>query len=228
MRTTTETTEITTPHCVGATYDDVEGHFDLIAKKYDSGSEKAAWKGANSLTDLFTIISPVGLLPLRSLDIGTGTGKVAEILKAYQDATSGVTITGTDIAQEMLDSAKHKGVLDHAQISDATDLSWANDSSYDAVTSCGVLDFVEDTESFANEAMRVVRPQGVAIFTYEPAETLNPGHKTIQHYPEALSNYFRSAGGIILMDRQCDAIYNNFARGRAPVTNHIMAVVRAR
>lgn len=101
------------------------------------------------------------------LDLATGTGDLAF------DAltTPGVTVTGADFTDEMLDIARHRPRGDqitwvHA---DALDLPFA-DASFDAVTHGYLLRNLTDIPRALAEQFRVLRPGGrvVALETSPP------------------------------------------------------------
>jgi len=203
----------------GSTYADPRAHFNGMAARYDAGVAKVHWSGHQQLARRLDILTMAGVKPLKVLDIGTGSGLLGAEFKKISSETH---VTGTDIAENMLAVALEHKHIDRAVHGCGTDLSWAQDGEFDVVTSSGVLDFIADTDSFAREVLRVLKPGGVFGVTYEPIGTSHIGHKSLRHAPGILTNRFTSAGALILYRRQIDDIYTNFKIGNAPVTNNIL------
>lgn len=105
--------------------------------------------------------------PGRILDLATGSGDVAFALR--RKLGTGVTITGMDFCQPMLDEAMVK----QGDVADPIRFRWGDamalpdpDGSYDVVTiAFGVRNF-EDREKGLREIARVLRPGG-SLFCLE-------------------------------------------------------------
>ena len=94
--------------------------------------------------------------PVRdALDVGTGTGAGARVLRArFGDAS----ITGTDVSPAMLEQArKHVPELTFVQ-GDAADLPF-DDGSFDLVAHANMIPFLD-------EVARVLRPGGWTVFAF--------------------------------------------------------------
>lgn len=90
----------------------------------------------------------------RILDIGAGTGLVAENLR-------GLTVDALDITPEMLEIARGKGLyrdLIHGDLTRKLDLP---DDSYDAIISCGTFTHGHVGPECFPELLRITRPGGV-------------------------------------------------------------------
>jgi len=125
------------------------------------------------------------------LDIGTGPGKLPEILIANHPY---LDITAIDIAPRMIEQArkrlKGKPVKLQVQIPN-TALPFA-DQTFDIVTFCSVLFLLADPirENLMDEALRVLKPDGKVII-------LNPSGKKkritapfeIWKYPFSMANW---------------------------------------
>lgn len=100
----------------------------------------------------------------RILDIGTGSGKMLQLL--YKEKQ--VTGVGIDTEQSMLDEAKKKLIntpIQLQQIDVGKSYSFENDS-FDSVTICSVLFNLKEKESvnqILSESLRVLKPNGKIV-----------------------------------------------------------------
>lgn len=104
----------------------------------------------------------------RLLDIGTGTGRVLELLAADADVA-----TGVDRSPEMLRLARGKLAAAGNQKADLLQADMRalpfEDASFDTVTMHHVLHFADDPQAVVAEAARVVAPGGKLILAdYAP------------------------------------------------------------
>jgi SAM-dependent methyltransferase len=103
----------------------------------------------------------------RILDLSTGTGWTSRVV-----ARRGATVTGVDIASDLLDAARAmaeaEGLPIEYQVGDAESLPF-DDGAFDAVVStCGVM-FASRPEAAAGELARVCRKGGrIALTTWTP------------------------------------------------------------
>ncbi|AWD23453.1 hypothetical protein B6K69_10675 [Fuscovulum blasticum] len=88
------------------------------------------------------------------LDIGAGTGLVAEHLR-------GLTVDAIDITPEMLDVARPKGLYRSLRLGDLTQPLDIPDSSYDAIVSCGTFTHGHVGPECLPELLRITRPGAV-------------------------------------------------------------------
>lgn len=107
---------------------------------------------------------------VRILDLGSGTGFVAQVLGDCLDPQS--TVVLCDISPAMLQEAKRKliGRL-HPRlefcVADAETLPFPS-ASFDAVTLNSVLHHLPNTATFLGEARRVIKPGGLLLVAHEP------------------------------------------------------------
>lgn len=88
------------------------------------------------------------------LDIGAGTGLVAEHLR-------GLTVDALDITPEMLRIAEPKGLYRRLMLGDLTVTLDIPDGSYDAIVSCGTFTHGHVGPECFPELLRITRPGAV-------------------------------------------------------------------
>jgi SAM-dependent methyltransferase len=88
------------------------------------------------------------------LDIGAGTGLVAEHLRGW-------TVDALDITPEMLAIARPKGLYRNLLLGDLTQQLDIPDASYDAVISCGTFTHGHVGPECFDELLRITRPGAV-------------------------------------------------------------------
>jgi SAM-dependent methyltransferase len=88
------------------------------------------------------------------LDIGAGTGLVAEHLR-------GLTVDALDLTPEMLEIARPKGLYRGLTLGDLTKPLSIPDASYDAVVSCGTFTHGHVGPECFPELLRITRPGAV-------------------------------------------------------------------
>ena len=131
------------------------GDFGVIARYAEAAEEE--------------FVKRLALRPgMRVLDVACGTGNTA-----IPEAKAGATVTGVDIAPNLLEQArlraKEAGVSAEFREGDAEQLEFA-DHSFDAVISMFGAMFAPRPERVASELLRVCRPGGmIAMANWTPA-----------------------------------------------------------
>jgi ubiquinone/menaquinone biosynthesis C-methylase UbiE len=140
------------------TTDVIRHHWDRRASTFDgeaghgllSEDQRQAWLGVLS--------GLTGQPPRRVLDVGCGTGFLA-----IRFAELGHTVTGVDLAPQMIDQARRKaeqgGLQVDFRIGDAAGLDFAEET-YDLVVARHVIWNLPDPERGLVEWLRVLRPGG--------------------------------------------------------------------
>lgn len=162
----------------------VRTHRNAQAQRYFAANA-AEWNRLRALhvaeTDVETAI--LALLGKRQfeahLDIGTGTGRILELLSPHSARSLGV-----DLSQEMLAIARARiaeAGLRRAQVrlADLFELP-AEDASFDLVTVHQVLHYLDEPGRAVAEAARVLKPGGtmlIADFAPHEIETLRTEHQ---------------------------------------------------
>lgn len=118
-----------------------------------SEREKEAWQAI--------LVKTVGVKQLKVLDVGTGTGFIALLLAEY-----GHSVTGVDVAEEMLAHARVKANRQKLNISfqcgDADELPF-EDNIFDVVINRHVFWTMSAPEKAAAEWARVLKPGGKLV-----------------------------------------------------------------
>ncbi|MDZ4087702.1 MAG: class I SAM-dependent methyltransferase [Tabrizicola sp.] len=122
------------------------------AKTYDD-SFGAAW-GYIAPREIAAILDAEIGPEAEILDIGAGTGLVAEHLR-------GRTVDALDITPEMLEIARPKGVYRSLMLGDLTKALDIPDATYDAVVSCGTFTHGHVGPECFPELLRITRPGAV-------------------------------------------------------------------
>lgn len=95
----------------------------------------------------------------RWLDLACGTGGVAELA-----VRAGATVTGTDLAPALIETAKRlaaeEGLEIDYRVGDCEQLGFLDDGSFDIASSTFGFMFAPDHRAAATELARVVRPGG--------------------------------------------------------------------
>jgi SAM-dependent methyltransferase len=132
--------------------DDARRMYGDWAPTYDE-SFGAAW-GYIAPREIATILRGEIALDAEILDIGAGTGLVAEHLR-------GLTVDALDITPEMLEIARLKGLYRKLMLGDLTKKLPIPDASYDAVISCGTFTHGHIGPECFPELLRITRPGAV-------------------------------------------------------------------
>ncbi|MES2916622.1 MAG: class I SAM-dependent methyltransferase [Pseudomonadota bacterium] len=122
------------------------------APTYDAGFG-AAW-GYIAPREIAAILKGEISSDAEILDIGAGTGLVAEHLR-------GLTVDALDITPEMLDIARPKGLYRSLMLADLTKTLKIPDESYGAVVSCGTFTHGHVGPECFPELLRITKPGAV-------------------------------------------------------------------
>ena len=96
---------------------------------------------------------------MRVLDLGCGEGYFSRMFRS-----SGAEVVGVDIAKELVEKAKRqRGDIEYV-VSDAKDLSFAQNNSFDAIVCVLALQNMERLEPVFKECERVLRHDGRFLF----------------------------------------------------------------
>ncbi len=155
----------------------VRRHFSRAAAAYDEAAvlQRAVAAHLDERLELVTI------QPVRVLDVGAGTGILTEkMLARYPDAQ----VVAVDLSEAMLRRARGK-LVDQASwwarlrgrcpadlvVADAYQLPFA-DGSFDLIVSNLMLQWCDDLDAVLAELRRLLRPEGLLLFTSFGPDTL--------------------------------------------------------
>jgi ubiquinone/menaquinone biosynthesis C-methylase UbiE/DNA-binding transcriptional ArsR family regulator len=152
------------------------------------------------------IIGALADAPVRALlDLGTGTGRMLELLAPQIERGLGL-----DLSLDMLSLARarlDRAGLRHCSVrqGDIYDLALPKDS-FDAVVVHQVLHFLEDGARAIEEAARVLRPGGrllVVDFAPHDLEFLRDehAHRRLGFSPETVTQWMKAAGLTVLLQQ---------------------------
>ncbi len=189
-------------------------HFNNVVEKYDDVSKSNDWSAPKFI--LGQIKGRIQCAPEHILDLGIGTGLVAELLRKQYPTSY---ITGLDISERMMAVCKDKNVADSLLVADITNDIDISDNSIDIVTCCGVADFLPSLEKTISEAIRITKPEGVILITYEPPNLLHTGKNTITHKDCDISRSFERAQHIEIIP------FESYRLSRNSIKNHLAYVV---
>jgi ubiquinone/menaquinone biosynthesis C-methylase UbiE len=136
-----------------------ETNYEQFAERYAAAVET---KAHNAYYDRPATLS---LLPvvhgLRVLDVGSGPGIYAEWLVEH-----GATVTGFDVTPKMVEIAQSRlGTRAHFFIANLLDPLTFADRTFDLVLCPLVLDSIEDWAPVFKEFFRVLKPNGLLVFS---------------------------------------------------------------
>jgi predicted TPR repeat methyltransferase len=141
--------------------------FDGCAEEYDHHLHHMLdYRVPNAIFELVHSLPDYNSPTLSLLDIGCGTGLVAEALKGNTILRAGV-----DIADKMLDKARMKQLYTHLYSLDAIEFMLSSDRTFDLVVAADVLCYFGSLEQVMHAARNVVSTQGLLIFTIEKDES---------------------------------------------------------
>jgi SAM-dependent methyltransferase len=112
---------------------------------------RALLQGENPEEQAFEAVAEVR--PRRVLDVGCGTGEMAEQIQREL----GAEVVAVDVAQRMVDLTRARRV--DARLADVQSLPFA-DGDFDCVSACWVLYHAADLDRAISECARVLRPGG--------------------------------------------------------------------
>lgn len=100
------------------------------------------------------------------LDLGCGTGLMAECLQS-----KGAQCTGVDISSKMLEEARKKNLYETLFAGDILQYLDETDQQYDLVVAADVLVYFGDLSPIFQKISRVLKPKGFFLFSVEKQDT---------------------------------------------------------
>lgn len=148
--------------------------FDLLSRNYDAvvQSETFAFREPSEVVSAFLQSHQCQLKEKTSetcegLDIGAGTGQVAEaLLPQHQEC---IQILGVDISPRMIAVARRKRLYDDLLETDGTTLPREMTSTFDYVFMSSFMQFVSNPQALFSEVFRVLKPGALVSFSFDLA-----------------------------------------------------------
>ena len=107
---------------------------------------------------------------LEVLDLGCGTGLIAEHLRPLARR-----LTGIDLSPEMVDRARQSEFYDLLEVAEITDwLSWDSKPAFDLIVACDTLIYFGDLSQVVVPAANCLGPGGILAFTVEKGSHNEP------------------------------------------------------
>ena len=148
-----------TPAYVGTLFDQYAGHFDAALAGL-------AYRGPALLRDALCVAAAARTRPFRfahAVDLGCGTGLVAEALRAECDA-----IVGVDLSPAMVAAARRKGVYAEVALADlAAFIASQAAGACDLVVAGDAFVYLADLAPICRAVARALAPGGLFAFTVE-------------------------------------------------------------
>ncbi|MFZ5948584.1 MAG: class I SAM-dependent methyltransferase [Stygiobacter sp.] len=124
------------------------------------------------------------------LDIGTGPGKLPELLSQNQQ----LKIIGVDIEPTMIEEANKRVSSDNVifQLINKNESLRFENKEFDVITFCSVLFLLNNEERgfLMNEALRVLKPGGkIIVLTPSGEKSLSSAVKDVRSFPHSVNNY---------------------------------------
>lgn len=128
--------------------------FDAFSPHYDQTMlEKLQYRAHLHLRELADRVLPAPASPQRILDLGCGTGLVAE---AFRDFAAGGPIDGMDIAPKMIEAARARGIYRDLILGDLETELYAAGPKYDLILAADTMIYLGDlSRCFAGVARRL-------------------------------------------------------------------------
>jgi len=147
-----------------------EGHlgyvrdvFDAAASQFDTALvEELGYVVPKKIHDQLDAISPPGTVFQHVLDLGCGTGLVAEALGARCQ-----TLVGVDISSKMVEIAQDKGLYTDLFVESIDHYLTRCEARFDLVIAADVLIYIGQLESTFQQIFDVMEDGGLFIFSVE-------------------------------------------------------------
>lgn len=205
----------------------VRNLFDQYAERFDDHLTKhLAYRGPELIRDAITRACAIeGVRPpfARGLDLGCGTGLLAEALKDMVKSSDGV-----DLSPRMLRKAKRRAL--YAKLEEAEMLGFlaaSDPARYDLIAAADVFVYVGDLRPVFTAAARAMKPRGLFVFsiqTTDGADCVLGPERRFSHRLGPVEEALREAGfGGLRSERVSTRVENG-----APVPGAIVTALRRR
>lgn len=202
------------PDYVRALFDDYAPRFEISLR------DRLSYRGPELLFEAVREQLDTMTGPIEVLDLGCGTGLVAEVFGGAVDM-----IDGIDLSPRMINRAQAKGLYRTLIAGDITAMPDALGTGYGLVVAADVLNYLGDLAPALRAAHARMKPGGLMVFSLEHGDAfpydLGPGQR-FRHHERAMDEWLRECGFAVLSDA-----YGTLRQEKGnPVEGRIM-VVRA-
>jgi predicted TPR repeat methyltransferase len=142
------------------TPEELKEYYRTWSSTYDTDVSECNYNGPKTIFNILT--QRFNIYGSRILDVGCGTGLIADYLNAdkYQ-----LTIDGIDISQEMLDIASKRNYYNEVSIVNVLNISNPQSKKYDFIVSAGMFTHNHVGPEAVENIINFLDIDGVFIFT---------------------------------------------------------------
>ncbi|NIY74903.1 methyltransferase domain-containing protein [Thalassospira sp. HF15] len=180
------------PDYVRALFDDYAPRFEISLR------DRLGYRGPELLFEAIRPYLPEMLQPLKVLDLGCGTGLVAELFAGHVDS-----IDGIDLSPRMINRARDKGLYSTLVAGDITDMPAELNANYCLMIAADVFNYLGDLAPALRAAHARMKPGGLIVFSLEHGEIfpfdLGPGQR-FRHHRRAIGEWLTECGFAVLSD----------------------------
>lgn len=179
--------------------DYVRALFDEYAPRFETSlRDRLSYRGPELLFEAVRPHLPTMLRPLEVLDLGCGTGLVAEVFGGQFDAMDGI-----DLSPRMINRARDKGLYRTLIAGDITNMPDGLGTEYGLVVAADVLNYLGDLAPALRAAHARMKPGGLMVFSLEHGDVfpfdLGPGQR-FRHHARAITEWMAECGFEVLSD----------------------------
>lgn len=139
--------------------------FDNFAPAYDQTMlQGLGYRAHMHVRTLADRVLPPGAAQLRALDLGCGTGLVGD---AFRDLVRGGRLDGIDIAPNMIETARGRGLYDELILGDLETILHTPGRTYELVLAADTMIYLGDLKPALTGVAKRLDPGGLYIFAVE-------------------------------------------------------------
>jgi predicted TPR repeat methyltransferase len=209
------------PEYVRALFDDYAPRFE------NSLRDKLTYRAPELMFEAVRTLLADMPHPLEVLDLGCGTGLVADVFAGKIDV-----IDGVDLSPRMLNRARAKGSYRDLVVADITAMPDMATSRYGMVIAADVLNYLGDLEPVLAMIHARLLPGGILVMSLEEGAVypfdLGPGQR-FRHHPDVIASWLKRAGLEVISDQQGTLRQEkgNAVTGRIVVARAVSAIIGA-
>ena len=179
--------------------DYVRALFDDYAPRFENSvRDRLSYRGPELLFEAVREQLAALTAPIEVLDLGCGTGLVAEVFGGAVGA-----IDGIDLSPRMINRAKAKGLYRTLVAGDITDMPDSLGTDYGLIVAADVMNYLGDLAPALQAAHARLKPGGLLAFSIEHGEAfpydLGPGQR-FRHHTRAITEWIAECGFEVVSD----------------------------